>query len=440
MRGKQVIPLSGKHSALLTVLFLACLVVIPLLSGCAEEEEEATPTPAGTPTATATVAATVTPAAEATGITDTEIVLGAHLILGGPFGAAFRMIPDATAAYFRYINDTQGGVCGREIVYKMEDNNNDAAQGFEAVRKLIERDEVFALVGSLGDDSEAAAWDYINEKGVPDIFFSGGTHRFSTDPEGHPWTIPLIPSYTVEGTFFGEYISENLPGEKVAALYENGPQGWDELAGLKLGLDPDKNELVTEQSFELTAISIRSQVANMKNSGATVAVLLTGPGQVGQAIKEADRLGWEPQWVISYTSADDIMFQFVSLDLLEGAITFQAFKLATMREDPAVADHYDIMREYGGPAPSNFTIYAQLVGELTVEALSRTCDNLTREGLMDAVESIKGWHTDLLLDEVNITLSDTDHIALQTARMLRVIVEDGKGRFEYFGPLYVFED
>jgi branched-chain amino acid transport system substrate-binding protein len=438
MRGKQMISLSGKHSALLTVLFLACLVVIPLLSGCAEGEEEATPTPAGTPTAT--VAATVTPAAEATGITDTEIVLGAHLILGGPMGAAFRMIPDATAAYFRYINDTQGGVCGREIVYKMEDNQNDAAQGLEAARKLIERDEVFALVGNLGDDSEAAAWDYINEKGVPDIFFSGGVHRFATDPEGHPWTIPLIPSYTVEGTFLGEYISENLPGEKVAAIYENGPQGWDELAGLKLGLDPDKNELVTEQSFELTAISIRSQVANMKNSGATVAVYLCGPGWVGQAIKEADRLGWHPAIFMSYTSADDIMFQFVSPELLEGAITFQAFKLATMREDPAVANHYDIMREYGGPAPSNFTIYAQLVGELAVEALSRTCDNLTREGLMDAVESIQGWHTDLLLDEVNVTFSDTDHIGLQTGRMLRVIVEDGKAGFEYFGPLYVFEE
>ena len=438
MRGKQVTRLSGKPGALLTVLLLACLAAIPLLSGCAEEEEEATPTPAGTPAATVT--ATATAAAEVPGITDTEIILGAHLILGGPFGAAFRMIPDATAAYFRYINDTQGGVCGREIVYKMEDNNNDPAQGLEAARKLIERDEVFALVGSLGDDSEAAAWDYINERGVPDIFFSGGAHQFGIDPQGHPWTVPLIPSYTIEGTFFGEYISKNLPGEKVAVLYENGPQGWDELEGLKLGLDPDKNELVTEQSFELTAISIRSQVANMKNSGATVAVYLTGPGQVGQAIKEADRLGWHPAIFMSYTSADDIMFQFVSPELLEGAITLQAFKLATMREDPAVARHYDLMREYGGPAPSNFTIYAQLVGELTVEALSKTCDNLTREGLMDAVESIQDWHSDLLLDEVNITLSDTDHIALQTARMLRVIIEDGKARFEYFGPLYVFED
>jgi branched-chain amino acid transport system substrate-binding protein len=406
MRGKQAIPLSGKPGALLAVLLLACLVAIPLLSGCAEEEEEATPTPGGTPTAT----------------------------------AAGTPTADATQAYFKYINDTQGGVCGRKIVYKMEDNQNDAAKGLEAARKLIERDEVFALVGSLGDDPEAAAWDYVNEQGVPDILVSAGAHRFGIDPQGHPWTITLIPSYTIEGTFFGEYISENLPGEKVAALYENGPQGWDELAGLKLGLDPDKNELVTEQSFELTDISIRSQVANMQKSGATLAAYLTGPGQVGQAIKEADRLGWRPDIFMSYTSADDIMFQFVSSELLEGAITFQAFKLATMREDPAVARHYELMKEYGGPSPTNFSIYGQLVGELAVEALSRTCDNLTREGLMGAVESIQDWHSDLLLDEVNVTFSDTDHTGLQTGRMLRVVVEDGKGRFEYFGPLYVFED
>jgi branched-chain amino acid transport system substrate-binding protein len=432
------VKMKGKLSVPLTVLFLACLLVIPLLSGCGEEEEEATTTPTGSPAATVTD--TVTPTAEEVpGITDTEIVLGAHLILGGVFGAAFRMIPDATEAYFKYINDTQGGVCGREIVYKMEDNNNDAAQGLEAARKLIERDQVFAMVGNLGDDSESAAWDYINEKEVPDVFVSGGVHLFGTDPEGHPWTVQLIPSYTVEGSFIGEYISENLPGEKVAVLYENGPQGWDELAGLKLGLDPDKNELASEQSFELTAISIRSQVANMKNSGATVAVYFTGPGQVGQGIKEADRLGWHPQVFMSYTSADDIMFQFVSPELLEGAITFQAFKLATMREDPAVARHYELMKDYGGPAPSNFSIYAQLVGELAVEALSRTCDNLTREGLMDAVESIQDWHSDLLLDEVNVTFSDTDHVGLQTGRMLRVVVEDEKAGFEYFGPLYVFE-
>ncbi|MGQ9571919.1 MAG: ABC transporter substrate-binding protein [Dehalococcoidia bacterium] len=442
MKAGYLAHLPNRVAAGLIVLLLACLMVVSLATACGEEEEE-TPTPSGTPVATVTPTATperTPPAAgEAPGITDTEIILGGHFILSGPFGAAFRMIPDATNAYFKYINDTQGGVCGRKIVYKMEDNQNDPAKGLEAVRKLIERDKVFALVGSLGDDSHAAAWDYITEQGVPDILLSSGVHKFGADPQGRPWTVPLIPSYTVEGTFFGQYISENLPGKKVAVLYENGPQGWDELAGLKNGLDTDKNQLVTEQSFELTAISIRSQVANMKNAGAEVGVLLCGPGQIAQAIQEADRLGWRPQWFLSYTAADDIIFQFVSPQLLEGAITFQAFKLAAWTEDPAVAKHYEIMAKYGGPGPTNFSIYAQLVGELAVEILNRTCDNLTREGLMAAVESIQDWHSDLLLDEVNVSFSETDHIGLQTGQMLRVIMADGKGKFEYFGPLYVFE-
>jgi hypothetical protein len=45
----------------------------------------------------------------------------------------------------------------------------------------------------------------------------------------------------------------------------------------------------------------------------------------------------------------------------------------------------------------------------------------------------------LLLDEVNVSFSDTDHTGLQTGKMLRASVEDGKGKWEYFGPLYVFE-
>ena len=130
---------------------------------------------------------------------------------------------------------------------------------------------------------------------------------------------------------------------------------------------------------------------------------------------------------------------FVSPELLEGAISFQAFKLADWTDDPAVARHYELMRQYGGPAPANFTLYGQLLAEVAVEALSRACDNLTREGLMDAVASIKDFHSDLLLDGVNISFSDTDHIALQNGRMLRITLQDGKGKFEYFGPLFAFE-
>jgi branched-chain amino acid transport system substrate-binding protein len=436
MKVGHVVPLSGKSTALVAFLLLACLAVVGLAVACGEEEEE-TPTPGGTPTAavTGTPATTV----EAPGITDTEIILGADVILAGAMAAVYATIPQATEAYFNYINDTQGGVCDRKIVYKLADNGDDPAKAMEAVRKLVEQDKVFAIVGSLGDTPHPAVWEYLNENEVPDILCSAGSHMFGADPEGHPWTVQMIPSYRIEGTFFGEYISENLPGKKVGVLYPNNQQGADHLQGVKDGLDPDKNEVVSEQSYDVGAVSISSQVSNMENDGAEVVTSVATPGYNAQAFKQADRLGWHPEWFLSYINSDEMTFQFVSPELLEGTISLQALKLAAWTDDPAVAQHYEIMDQYGGPTATNFTIYAQALGEVAVEALSRSCDNLTREGLMDAVESIQGFHSDLFIDEVDVTFSETDHTAFQTARMLRAVVEDGKGKWEYFGPLYVFE-
>jgi len=429
---------------LVSILALGVLAVLISTCGGGEEEEgtitaTAAATGTGTPAASATAVATATAAAKAPGITDTEIVLGIDAPLAGVSGAVYAMIPGATQAYFKYVNETQGGVCGRKITYLTEDNQSDPAKALEAARKLVERDKVFAVVGSLGDDAHAAVWGYLNENGVPDILVSAGAHRFGSDPEGHPWTVQMIPSYTVEGTFYGQYISQNLPGKTVGVFGASGPLYWDGLAGLKNGLDSAKNEIVIEQTFELTALSIRSEVANLRQANPDVVVVFADPGFTSQAVKEANRLGWHPQWIINYVNSDEIMFLFVPPELLEGAVTFQAFKLASMKDDPAIARHWEIMKDYGGPQPTNFSVYAQLLGELTVEVLSRACDNLTREGLMDAIESVKDWRSDLLLEGVNVSFSETDHVALQTGRMLRATVKDGKGKYEYFGPLYEFE-
>ena len=423
-------------------VFICCafLAIVSLAAACGQAENRETPAATGGAAETAAPTGTPAPAGAVPGVSDSEILLGAEASLSGTLGAVYATIPQATNAYFDYINDTQGGVCGRKIVYRVEDNRDDPAVALEVVRKLVERDKVFAMVGSLGDVPHPASWEYLNQKGVPDILVSAGAHRFGADPQGHPWTVQMIPSYTVEGTFFGRYISQNLPGKKVAVLYQNDDFGKDGLAGVKAGLDPGKNQIVAEESYDNTAVSITSQVANLKKSGADVAVLFTTPGFTAQAIKNADRLGWHPQWLMSYVNSDDMMFQFVSPQLLEGAITFQALRLAGWRDDPAVARHYELMQKYGGPTPTNFTIYAQTLGEVAVETLKRSCDNLTREGLMEAVESIKDFHSDLMLDDVTVSFSDTDHTGLQSGHVLRAGVdENGKGKFEYFGPLFVFE-
>jgi ABC-type branched-subunit amino acid transport system substrate-binding protein len=410
----------------------------------------ATPTAAATAAATPTAAPTTAPTPEATptpvvenikGITDTEIVLGTHFAQTGTYGAAFAPVLAGMKAYFKYINAEEGGVCGRQIVLKAEDDGYDPANSPGIVRKLVEQDEVFAIVAGLGTAAHSAVWEYLNEKGIPDLWIMSGAHKWTADPVAHPWSVAILPDYYVEGTIVGKYISANLPGKKVGVLYQNDDFGKDELAGVKNGLDPTKNELVSEQSFEVTTVDIRSQVNNLRNAGAEVVHGACIPGHCAQAIKAADQMGWDVQFFIGYVNSDPAMFTYAGgAEVMEGVMTMQGNKMYDWTDDPAVAEHHRIMSEYSDGTPGNFTVVGQEAGELTVAALRATCDNLTREGLMNAVNTIfKDYQGALNLPGVTTTLSPTDHLATEALRMLKATVTpEGKGKWEYFGDIIQF--
>src|SRR4030042_4064412 len=191
----------------LVFLLLACVLLVAMAAACSSDDEEtptgtgtaaATGSPGATVVGTATTSGTTAPSGEGPGVSDTEILLGAEGILSGTLGAVYATVPKSTAAYFNYVNETQGGVCGRKIVYEYVDNYDDPAKALEAARKLVEQDKVFAMVGSLGDGPHPASWEYLNEKGGPDILASARGRRFGADPQGHPWTVQIIPSYTIE--------------------------------------------------------------------------------------------------------------------------------------------------------------------------------------------------------------------------------------------------
>ena len=411
----------------------------------------ATAAATGTPKPTATAAATATPPPAETeaptatppptggtteGITDTEIILGSHFAQSGTYGASFAPVLNGFKAYINYINAEKGGVCGRQINFTAIDDQYDPAGAVEAVRKLVEQDHIFAHVIGLGTAAHTAVWDELNEKGIPDLWTMTGAHKWGADPATHPWTVGILPDYYVEATIFGKYISQNFPGKKVAILYQNDDYGKDELAGLQNGLDPS-NELVSQQSYETTAVDIRSQVTNMKQTGAEAAVCACIPGYAAQAIKAANNLGWKPQWFIGYVNSDPVMFSYASPQDMEGTLTLQALKLATF-DDPAVVEHKEILSEYGNGAPGNFSIVGQVAAELMEKVLGDTCDNLTRDGLMSAVESLRDYQSNLTLPGVTISITDDDHVGFENMRFLRAKVVDGKGVWEYEGELMSF--
>ena len=146
-------------------LILSLLAAGLVVGGCSNGKEEgSSPGPGG----------------PVPGVTDAEIVLGSHMPLSGSPAATYAGIADGMRAYFEYVN-SQGGVYGRKINLIVGDDHYSPPDSLEVVRKLVEQDSVFAIVGGLGDETHLAVMDYLEERGVPDLFVGGGLPQF-TDP------------------------------------------------------------------------------------------------------------------------------------------------------------------------------------------------------------------------------------------------------------------
>jgi len=291
------------------------------------------------------------------------------------------------------------------------------------------------MVGSLGP--ETAVFEYLNEKAVPNLMVIHMTDKVAGNPEGYPWTTQATSSLYMEARNFSQYLTDSYPGKTVGLLYSNTEEGHDQLRGVKEFVDPN-NPVVATQPFEETAVSVRSQMLKLKESGADILILQTSIPHTVQALKECKRLDWHPKVLATYGNADPLLFLYGPPELFEGIVTFHAFKMPEWTDDPAVAEHHRIMQEYRGPAPGVFTILSQVMMEIMVETLDRTCDNLTREGVMAAALSFEHWRSDIMFEGAYVDTSETDHRVLEQGPMQEVVLEDGEPTWKVVGGPYEF--
>ena len=81
-----------------------------------------------------------------TGVTEDSIVIGSHQPLTGPAAPGYLPVSQGARAIFDYIN-AQGGIHGREIDYRVEDDGYDPASTIDVTRQLVMEDEIFAKIG-----------------------------------------------------------------------------------------------------------------------------------------------------------------------------------------------------------------------------------------------------------------------------------------------------
>ena len=371
------------------------------------------------------------------GVTDTEI----KIVHTNPYSgnlSAYGQIGKTIEAMFKMVND-QGGINGRKITFITYDDGFTPPRTLEMSRKLIEEDKVLFLFNTLGTAPNTAIQKYVNSKKVPHLFVATGASKWGK-PQEFPWTMGWQPDYATEFAIYAKHLLANVKDPKIGIISQNDDAGKDFTEGFKAGLGKANEKLIVQHStHEATDPTVDSQIIQLKNSGANVFIIATGPKHSAQSIRKAAEIGWKPTatYITNVSVSIGSVLKPAGLDNSQGLITAQYLKETTdpqWAKSPDVVAFMAFMAKYMPNADLKDLnhAYGYSVTHTLLYVLKAAGDSLTRENVMKQAASMKGADVPLLLPGIKANTSPTDFYPLQAVQMSRFKGE----KWELFGDIY----
>ena len=337
---------------------------------------------------------TTLPAQAATpGVTANEIKLGISSPTSGSAGTAYGKIPGAMKAYFSYIN-ANGGVNGRKITLISRDDRYFPVLAATQTTKLVLDDGVFALVGALGTATHTKAYKAaaLAQENVPDLFVNTGFSGFG-DTTKYPTTFTVLPSYAMEAKIMSKFIKENFAGQAVALIAQDDEFGIDGVAGFKAGALTIASTTLYPQSTFTDARAKNLLTGLGALPGKPVLVMMGTTDVTATILKAAESLDLVSKftWIAGSVGGDanTLVGGFkVKASTINGMLAASFFPDAKDKKDEYVSQFMKINAKYNkGVSFDNVVLQGMNSAMLTVQALRAAGKNLTRKGLISAIEA-----------------------------------------------------
>lgn len=366
----------------------------------------------------------------APGVTSTTITVGTIVARSGPLPGQFYQMTQAVSSYFSMVNDA-GGVCGRKLRLIVQDDGLNADKHLQAAKKLVEDDDVFAIVGMLSAVDKASA-GYLCAKGVPDVggFALSYNRAIGTDcPKGAPavyWSPMggLSPKLIGDGQYFQIVKTESL--ERGAVLYHSTldiskDQGLAQQWALNHAYCRFKEHPSDPQSCDVT---VRNQRKTFVPDAQTYDVNPVVPGSsYDPLVQRMISAGVDSLWSSMEINSNIKLLQAVNrnralwrqkigrdpavyfqLSAYDPKLIAEAKSLAlnsyvliphlpfTERQHPELARYLSMLSRYQpGAQPSSFGAQGWAGAKLFVDALALAGATLTRPALRQALDSFTSY-------------------------------------------------
>jgi ABC-type branched-subunit amino acid transport system substrate-binding protein len=364
----------------------------------------------------AMVLSTVPAQAAENGVTATTIKLGISSPKTGTAGLAYGKIPGAMKAYFDYIN-ANGGVNGRKITLVSKDDKYLPTLAATQTTNLVLNDKVFALVGALGTATHSKAYTAaaLAKNGVPDLFVNTGFSGFANTGK-YPTTFTVLPSYAMEAKIMANFIKDNptLKPQASFLIAQDDEFGIDGVGGFKAAGHTFAAAPTLYPAGGLTSALAEGALTKLSAvPGKPVLVLFGTTDSTAIILKAAEKLSLTTKFTFIAGSvggdANTLLALGVKPTTIDGIIAASFFPDAKDATDEYVKQFMEINEKYNkGVTFDNIVLQGMNSAMLTVQALRAAGKNLTRAGLIKAIED-KG-STFASAGLVPLNYSATSHI------------------------------
>ena len=313
------------------------------------------------------------------------ILFGQSAALTGPtseLGTGMKLGLDAA---FNEIN-ADGGIHGYQLRLTSLDDGYEPEAAIVNTRRLIEEEQVFALIGPVGTPTSTAAQPIATEAGVPYIgAFTGA--EFLRDAEALPNVINVRASYFQETEEMAARLSEDLGFDTVSIFYQDDSYGRAGLAGLRRAVDIYGMEIGAEVSYPRNTEAVKLALLDLRRAGAEAVVIIGAYQPASTMIRWARKLNYSPYFVNISFIGSEALARTLSEDG-EGVYVTQVVPFPEDASLPVVAEYQAALRRIDSSAtPSFVSLEGYLAGRLAAEGLRLAGPEPTREGFLRSLKT-----------------------------------------------------
>jgi branched-chain amino acid transport system substrate-binding protein len=340
------------------------------------------------------------------------IKLGTTGPLSGSLSLLGQGVRDGIETYVNYVND-QGGVNGRKIELIAEDDAYDPMRAVASAKKLVEQNGVIGLISPVGTPSNAAMVPYVQEKKIPLFGPYAFSHTLTTPNKRYVFT--TLPEVRIQASVLADYLTSTLKHTKIAVIYQNDDFGQDAVIGFEDRLKK-ANVPVTKLPFDRGSTNFSGVVAQARQSGAEDVVFFGIPRDAALIMKEANKMGWKPQFSGHNALGDPQTFTLAGAALVEGAIAVAVMEPLESAK-PEVAQFLERQKKYmPKTTPTTYSMHGYNATQIFVEAIKRVQGTPTSEKIVAELEKVKGLNTGLMAP---VTFTPDQHAGSLAAAFMR---------------------